>query len=262
MSFIAAERPAEALEGSRLETLRTQPGLAVAAIAGRDSIAAAVKATREGGFSALLPTSVATGTEYGSPDSVLDAVAELRSLLADEAEVLDPVRLGSPALWAALNGRFSAEIAGRWRVCSACLACHLYVHVARVPLSWALGNAPVITGERETHDGRIKLSQTTASIDAETRVMAHAGIELLTPIRSTDTTEVERLVGGWIEAEQHLRCVHSGNYVRADGSVEFDEAGYAAYLKEFFEPAGVAVVDTWRAGEAEPDYEAIVRAVL
>jgi hypothetical protein len=262
MSFVAAERAAEALGSRQLEKLRTLPGLAIAAIAGRDSIAAAVKAARDAEFSALLPTSVATGTEYGSADSVHEAVDELRSLLAGETEVLDPIRLGSPALWAALNGRFVAEIAARWRVCSPCLACHLYVHVARVPLSWALGNAPVITGERDTHDGRIKLSQTTASIDAENRVLAHAGIELVTPIRSANSAEIERLVGGWREGDEHLRCVHSGNYVRADGSVEFDDAGYAAYLREFFEPAGMAVVDAWRAGEAEPDYEAIVRAVL
>ena len=69
-------------------------------------------------------------------------------------------------------------------------------------------------------------------------------------------------MGGWREGNERLACVHSGNYVRADGSVEFDEAGYGAYLSEFFEPAGIAVVDAWREGEAEPDYEAIVRGVL
>ncbi|MEI7815241.1 MAG: hypothetical protein WCJ13_10705 [Coriobacteriia bacterium] len=242
--------------------LRALPDLAIAAVAGRDSIAAAVDAARRDGFSAILPTSVATGTEYGSADSVLEAVAVLRRLLAGEADVLDPIRIGSPGLWAAMNGRFAAEIAARWCVYSPCLACHLYVHVARIPLAWALGNAPVITGERDTHDGRIKLSQTTASIDAETRVLAHAGVELLTPIRSASHAEVETLVGGWRQGDQGLRCVHSGNYVRADGSVAFDEAGYDAYLREFFEPVGVAVVDAWRSSQTEPDYEAIVRGVL
>jgi hypothetical protein len=161
-----------------------------------------------------------------------------------------------------MNGRFAAEIAARWRLCSPCLACHLYVHIARIPLAWALGNAPVITGERDTHDGRIKLSQTTASIDAETRVMAHAGIELITPIRSADSDEIETLVAGWREGGDRLRCVHSGNYVRADGSVSLDEAGYSAYLPEFFEPVGIAVVDAWRGGDTDPDYGSIVREIL
>jgi hypothetical protein len=262
MSFIAAEHPVEAIGAPRIEMLRALPGLAIAAIAGRDSVAAAVEAARDGGFSAILPTSVATGTEYGRTDSVLEAVAALRDLLSGEADVLDPIRLGSPALWAALNGRFAAEITARWGLFSACLACHLYVHVARIPLAWSLGNAPVITGERDTHDGRIKLSQTSTSIEAETRVLAHAGIELITPIRTADSGDVERLVGGWREKENRLRCVHSGNYVRADGSVEFEEASYNAYLREFFEPAGIAVVDAWSQGVAEPDYEALVREVL
>ena len=67
---------------------------------------------------------------------------------------------------------------------------------------------------------------------------------------------------GWLEGPRGLRCVHSGNYVRADGSIDFDAEGYSAYLREFFEPVGIAVVDAWRAGTAEPDYEAIVREVL
>ena len=120
------------------------------------------------------------------------------------------------------------------------------MHLARVPLSWALGGAPIVTGERDTHDGRIKLSQTAASIDAETRVLAYAGAELLTPLRTARGEEVGALVPGWDEGERQLCCVHSGNYKRLDGTVAFDDAGYSRYLREFFEPAGRAVVDAWR----------------
>jgi len=40
-----------------------------------------------------------------------------------------------------------------------------------------------------------------------------------------------------------------------------DELAYARYVHGFLEPAGNAVVDAWRE-TAEPDYEALVRAVL
>lgn len=262
MSFNAAEHPVRAIGAARLEMLCALPNLAIAAVAGRDSIAAVVAAAQDEGLSAILPTSVATGTEYGNVDSVLEAVGALRRLLPDDVDVLDPMRIGSPTLWAALNGRFTAEIAARWHLCSPCLACHLYVHMARVPLSWVLGMAPVITGERDTHDGRIKLSQTAESIDAETRVLARAGVDLLTPIRSASSDDVERLVGGWREGDERLRCVHSGNYIRTDGTVHLDAQNYRAYLAEYFEPVGVAVIEAWRSGEAHPDYEAIVRGVL
>jgi len=262
MTYIAAEHPVEAIGPARLDMLRALPDLAIGAIAGRDSIAAIVSAVREGGFTAIMPTSVATATEYGNMDAPLHAVARLRSLLGDEADVLDPVRIASPRLWAALNGRFAAEIAARWGLYSPCLACHLYVHLARVPLSWALGMAPVITGERDSHDGRIKLSQTSLSIDAETRVLARAGIELLTPIRTTDSAQIAQLVEGWRGDSEPLYCVMSGNYETVEGRTIFDEDRYSAYVSEFFEPAGKAVVDAWREGNAEPDYEAIVREVL
>jgi hypothetical protein len=271
VSYVAAEHAAEALGRDRLEMMRALPGLAIGAIAGRDSVAAIVAAVRAEGFNAVLPTSVATGTEYGDTSAPLAGVHTLRDILADECEVLDPVRIGSPELWAALNGRYAAEIAARWSVCSPCLACHLYVHLARVPLSWALGGAPVVTGERDTHDGRIKLSQTTESIDAETRVLAYAGVDLLTPLRTASGVEVAALVPGWREGELQLSCVHSGNYKRLDGSVDFDTEGYRRYLAEFFEPAGRAVVDAWRASGLEardatganiPAYGTIVEGLL
>lgn len=272
MSHQPAENALATLGAQRVDRLRELPGLAIGAIAGRDSVAAIVAAVRAGGVSSVLPTSVATGTEYGDETAPLAGVALLREILAGQCEVLDPVRIGSPSLWAALNGRFAAEIAERWNIGSACLACHLYVHLARVPLSWALGGAPIVTGERDTHDGRIKLSQTAASIDAETRVLAYAGVELVTPLREATSSDVSELVPGWREGERQLCCVHSGNYKRLDGTVTFDAAGYATYLDEFFEPAGRAVVDSWRAaGLDRPsadqppvtlDYEGLIAQVL
>lgn len=263
MTYSAAEHPVEAIGPARVDMLRALPDLAIGAIAGRDSLAAIVTAVREGGFSTIMPTSVATGTEYGDMDAPLHAVAALRSLLRHEADVLDPVRIGSPRLWAAMNGRFSAEVAARWGLCSPCFACHLYVHLVRVPMSWALGMAPVITGERDSHDGRLKYSQTSASIDAETRVLARAGVELLTPVRTWDSARISSAVEGYNEPPDHqLCCVHSGNFKRLDGTVTLDAENYSAYLSEYFEPVGLAVVEAWREGVAEPDYDAIVGGVL
>ena len=265
MALAPAERPAHVFGPERLEMMRALPDLVIAAIAGRDSVAATVAACREEGFSAVLPTVVLTGTEYGDPDAPLAAVGLLRELLHGEADVLDPTRFGSPALWAALNGRFAAEIAERYGLGSPCLACHLYVHLMRVPLSWALGSVPVVTGERDTHDGRLKLSQTSASIDAETRVLAHAGVELLAPVRERPTAEIDVLVGGrWTGQDDGWACVHVDNYVRLDGSIRLDTERYLRYVGEFLEPCGIAVVDSWRAGGegSTPDYAAIVRGVL
>jgi len=263
--YIAAEQPEYALATIGLDsaTLAARPGVAVVEVAGRDSVAAAVTAVRERGFTTLLPTSVATGTEYGDERSPERAVERLTALFEGSVEVLPLLRIGSPRLWAALNGRYAAVIADRYRIYSPCLACHLYMHLSRVPLALALGGVPVIAGERETHGGRLKLSQTPLGIDACARVLSRAGIELLEPIRRLrDSQDIVELVGdGWNAGSRQLCCVHSGNYAALDGSVSYDELAYARYVHGFLEPAGAAIVTAWR-DDGEPDYQAIVAAVI
>jgi hypothetical protein len=137
--------------------------LAIVEIAGRDSVAAAVAAVREHGYRTLVPTIAFTGTETGDRQAPMRAVRVLRGLLGERVHVREPIALSDPALWSAMNARPAAEIQQRFGVYSPCLACHLYLHLLRVPLAWSEDGAPVIAGERETHDGRIKLSQTPAT---------------------------------------------------------------------------------------------------
>ena len=268
-----AERPAEALAeaGVSLAHLRGLPDLVIGEIAGRDSIAALVAVARMRGPVTILPTVVATGTEHGGEHSADDAVARLRTQAGDTADVLPIVRLASPALWHALNGRFAAELASRYGSWSPCSACHLYVHLCRVPLAWAAGCRTVATGERDAHGDRLKLSQTPETIDASIRAMAHAGIELLEPIRDVDDEATIAGLSGATRSDGVAQpsCVLSGNYVRTDGTIAFDAVRNTAYLTEFFGSAGRAIVDAWRAAgvgmdaRAElPDYVSLVAGVL
>jgi hypothetical protein len=240
--------------------------VAIVEIAGRDSVAAAVAAVRERGFRTLLPTIAFTGTETGDRTAPLRAVSVLRALVGDRIDVHEPVALSDPALWSAMNARPAAEIQRRFGVYSPCLACHLYLHLLRVPLAWSNGNAPIISGERDTHDGRIKLSQTPASIAAADRVLTYAGVELLQPVQHASGEEIAELVdGSWDEGQGQLGCQLSGNYVNFDGSVTYDEAGYQRYIAEYFEPVGRAVVDAWRAergGGPAADFNAVIRRLF
>jgi len=265
VSCFPAERPDRALAavGLRLADLTELPSLAVAEIAGRDSVAATVAAVRQRGFATVLPTAAYTGTEFGDEGTPERAAAMLAGILGDDVTVLPMARVGSPALWAALNGRFAAVLRERFGIHSPCLACHLYMHLCRVPLSWALGNVPVVAGERDSHGGRVKLSQMPLGIDACVRVLARAGVELLEPIRHVhEADDIVALVGtGWEQGAKQLGCVLGGNYTDLDGDVAPDEVAYARFVRGFLEPAGAAIVEAWLT-DAEPDYEAIVRAVI
>lgn len=262
--ILPAERAASLYDERTLAHLRGLPAgaAAIASLAGRDSVAAIVQAVRERGFTTIVPTSVATGTEYGSLDEVEAALTYTRDALGPDVEVLDVVRFGSPQMWAALNGRFASEVRERYGMGSPCLSCHLYVHLARVPLALDLGGLPIITGERDTHDGAIKLSQTIDSIDAEVRVLARAGIELLVPVRAYSHAQVDELVPGWNPGERQLSCVHSGNYRRIDGTTDYDREAHRRYVEEFYEAAGNAIIDAWLSGDRDPDYADLVREVI
>jgi hypothetical protein len=279
MAFTPAEQPHRAIADVGLpeHTLHCRPGLVIGEISGRDSVAALVKLSRTAepppsvANLCILPTVVSTSTEYGDLGEPTRAIHILRSRVASQTRVYDGVRLVSPTLWAALNARFGAEIARRWGTWSPCLACHLYVHLCRVPLAWSLGAVTVATGARDTHRGRLRLSQTPAGIAASHEVMAHAGITLLEPIQHVDDDETLAELAGadWEEHEGRVRCVLSESYLALDGTVLWEPDRHDAYLAEFFVPAGKAVIDAWRAegigahdAATPPDYAALVREVL
>ncbi len=277
-----AERPLHALAEAGLPeyVVRGRPGLIVGEVAGRDSVAALVQLARERVAAhpdprhtqlSILPTAVATGTEYGDWSGPAHAVHVLRDQLAGHARIFDLVRLTSPTLWAALNGRWGAELAIRYGAWSPCMACHLYVHLCRVPLAWALGAKVVTTGERNSHAGQISLSQTPATIAASEEVFAYAGLELLQPVQTVDDEDtIAELVGSeWPPAARQLDCLLAGNFVLLDGELAYDAAAHERYLKEFFVPAGRAVIDAWREGHLVdrpdapiPDYGHIIRDVV
>ena len=254
---VSCEQASSLYSPTLRERLRTQPvgSVAVVAIAGRDSVAAILKALLDDDIiRIIIPTSIGTGTEYGDASVIADAntflrtrIEKLRSegRLSHEIEVLDVTRFGSPEIWASLNGAPAATLNELFGMNSPCLACHLYVHLARIPLCLDLGVTKLISGERDTHDGRIKLSQTIDSIDAEVRILAHAGIDFICPLRTMSGEGIGELVPNWAEGKKQLECVHSKNYLLPDGSVAYDRATHQKYIQEFFEPAGLDIVDAW-----------------
>ena len=148
------------LSPAQIRNYKGIPGLAIVEMAGRDSVAAAIRAAEEGEYTDFIPTYVYTGTEFGNWRSVSDAVDRLSKRLPG-IRVHELIVLGSARFWQALNGRFMSELISRYRFFTPCIGCHFYLHAARLPLSLLMGNVPVIAGEREMHDGAIKVNQTS-----------------------------------------------------------------------------------------------------
>ena len=236
--------------------------LAIVEIAGRDSVAAAVKSVEEESFTDLLPTYVYTGTEHGPWASVDQALARLGGRLP-EVRIHNLVVLGSPNFWQALNGRFISELVSRYGFYTPCLGCHVYLHSVRIPLALTLGKVPIISGEREWHDGSIKLNQISEALDVYQDIAKDFGVHLLLPVRHiTKGNRIAEILGfEWHQGKEQLDCVLSGNYRRLDGSVEHTARQVQIYLEEFAKPCAKKIIESYTAGRI-PNHLEIAASVL
>lgn len=253
--------PAWMLPAETVERLRAAAQPAIIEIAGRDSVAAALRTAAENGYDLFLPTIAYTGTEFGDWRSPFGKVEYLRERLrADGAgvDVLGAVVVGSPELWRQLCGRYVFAQYRRFGFYTPCIGCHVYLHAIRVPLAKKAGCRVVVAGERESHGGLVKLNQIPPALDAYVELLGRFGVELSLPLRGVSSTaEVEEIVGAaWRENEGQLECVLSQNYRDVGGAVTYDEDAVRRFLEEFALPLAERAVNAYVAGE-RPDYEFI-----
>ena len=220
---------------------------------GRDSVAAILAAFEADLCDYILPVASFAGTEYGDTRDLLENHAQLKSVMearfGEKKTLGDLVFYSDPYLWGLINGRFVAELSRRYGFYSPCIGCHAYFHLLRIPFASALGKV-ILSGERESHDGRVKLNQLPEVLDFMTRIVQPAGITLYQPIRAmAEGSSVEALIGwAWREGVSHPACTFSGNYALADGRVVYDPAQLKAYLEEFLEPVSRLVAQSLSQG--------------
>jgi hypothetical protein len=224
------------LPESAVIEIRETPGVAIAEIAGRDSIAAVIRACEERAIQAIVPTIAYTGTEYGNWEMPFEKTEVLKHRLGEKnVKVYETIILGSPRFWWKLCGRYTTHLSKKFGFYSHCLGCHLYFHAVRVPLAKKLHCSLIIGGERESHDSRIKINQIAISLDAYVDLLRRFDVELFLPIRHISSgKEVEAIIGGqWGEGADQLECVLSKNYREEDGSVIVNEEATKRFFDEF-----------------------------
>ena len=250
------------LSSQKINELRSRPRLAIVEIAGRDSVAAAVKSVEEVSFTDLLPVCVYTSTEYGTLTSVEEAVRRLSKRLP-EIWVHNLLVIGSPMFWQALNGRFISDLITRYGFYTPCLGCHVYLHSVRIPLALTLGKVPIISGERERHDGAVKINQISEALTIYQNLSEDFGVRLLFPLRYIAKGDhIKDILGfEWQEGKDQLNCVLSGNYRRLDKSINISVGQVQRYLEEFVMPCTRKIIESYAKGHV-PNHIEIAAQVL
>ena len=224
----------------------TQEDIIIGEFAGRDSVAAILKALESESVRTILPVASFSPTEYGNFESLehnyMHMLERVERLYGNEKTILPLLYHSNPDLWSVINGRYVDFLNKKFGFYTPCIGCHAYLHLLRIPLSLKLGKK-IISGERESHDGRIKVNQTAESLDTYKRIAEYFGSEILMPIRYiNDGNEVEELIGWeWDEGKGHQSCVFSGNYSCPNGTVDYMKKNTIEYLEKFLYPSCIAL---------------------
>jgi hypothetical protein len=245
-----------------IQRYRSMDGLALMELAGRDSIAAAIRGVLNEEFTDIIPTFAYTGTETG-PIGILDQAIDRLKARLPHVRIHEAVFMGSPGFWQALNGKYIQELLSRFGFYTPCIGCHLYLHSIRIPLSLLLGGIPIISGERERHNGSVKINQTSEALESYQELAKGFGIRLYLPLRHiSDGATIQEILGfQWGEGDEQLDCVLSGNYRTVEGTVLIGQGEVKRYLDEFAVPIARAVVASYIQGRV-PNHLEIAAELL
>lgn len=248
------------LPDSTAHEIRETENVAIAEIAGRDSIAAVIRACQSRRIKAVVPTIAYTGTEYGNWKAPFGKIELLKDRLQQKnIKMFGPMLTGSPRFWWILCGRYSTKLSNTFGFYSHCVGCHLYLHAIRVPVAKKLNCSLVISGERESHNGRIKINQIRPALDTYSTFLKKFDIELFLPLQHIKSGhEIESIIGQhWDEGKQQLECVLSKNYQEINGSISLNEDAIKRFFDEFALKSAEKTVRSYLNGVI-PDYENII----
>lgn len=230
---IISKIPSWMLPSHLIHEIRKRDDVAIGEFAGRDSFAAVIKAVKEHKIKAIVPTIAYTGSEYGNIKITIQKVEEFKKILKKiDVEMYPIVFLGDPNLWHTLCGRFISKHFKEYGEYSPCVGCHLYLHAIRIPLSYILDVEYIIAGERESHNGKIKVNQCKVALDVYMQFIDEFNKKLLLPVRYIENgEEIEELLGiKWDEGKEQVMCVLSKNYLDEQKMPYYKEDAIKKYL--------------------------------
>lgn len=216
----------------------------IAEIAGKDSVSAIHRFARTHAYEdiVIIPTIAYTGTEYGRFESYIESVDFLKRDLKKYGITFEDVyKLHDEKLWNILNAKYQYLIYKKYNFFTPCIMCHFYTHLIRVPLYMKNEAKGIITGERLSHDGKIKLNQHQLTIDSFTEIFQKNAVMLIQPNLNIQNTTIidEEIDNNKIVAKSNdVKCVLSGNLYGYDSMSDIFYSELNSYINTFVKPIG------------------------
>ncbi len=126
------------------ETIEKLPkDTVIGEFAGRDSVAAIMEALKNPAVKHILPVITFAPTEYGSEKELevnyRRMVEVVKERYGREKQIHPLLYYSSLPLWRILNGRYVMQLQREFGFYTPCIGCHVYFHLARIPLAKQLG---------------------------------------------------------------------------------------------------------------------------
>ncbi len=218
-------------------------------VAGRDSYAALKKVLSERPFknSFIVLSMAIAPTEYGDKNIIIQTFNIFKSLL-QKRKIPYAISISRDnLLWADLCGKKVSKNIKKYGFYTPCISCHAYFHILRALVALDVGAMFIISGERVSHSGKIKINQTEKVLKAYEEILKPFGIEILYPVKDVEKeSEIAKLIEtGWEEEKNQMECVFSGNYLNEEGKNLIDEKKIDSYLKDFLIPEGIKAINSY-----------------
>lgn len=242
--------PESVLSLRLIEELRTIPRVAVGEIPGSGDFSPLYETLMQYRPNAFVPTLAYTGTEYGSWSSLYFACKKLKKHIQRDLNIYcaDPVMLGTPSFWTALNTAFREKLQRRLGLSCVCLGCRLYACALRIPLCKKIESGIFLFWQRGQYRG------CTYSAESELfqycRIfMAGFGIEL---IQVKEDVSLGRITGEGQEdnfdaSPGFLKCVFAQSF-REDNEGTRPGSYTAKFFESYAMPAVARVISKTLSG--------------
>lgn len=249
--------PDTILSEEKTEELRKIPRLAIGEISGFKGLESTFFSLSKKRPDAFLPTISYTGTEYGEWKDFKEILKYIKKTIEKNLRiyVAEPLLLGAPNFWWALNGRFANELQERFGFYCQCYGCRLYSFALRVPLSKRINAKFLIPSNIETKND-YKIYNSPQAIKYYNSLMSSFGIELwyahLSKFQNKEMTETFNLHEQQQENGDGLHCILEDNYRNLEGSFRTPQ-NINRFFETFAIPATAKILSRILSG-ANVDY--------
>ena len=235
--------------------LENKENFFISEVAGKDSIAALIQASRDYNIKNLLGIGIFHRSFFGNIHEPKEHFEYGKELISKQNfDSTNFLYLDVSNLFDRLIIRNMAIIQKYFGYYSPCPPCHLFFHLMRIPIAKYYGITKIITGERELHGKHKKLNQIPEVLSLFKELLEKEGIELIQPIRKIRNDEkiFEILGYSWKSAEP-FKCSFSKNYYDESGEIPFEIQKILKSLESFYFPLFSSVVEFIIINHKEPE---------